>query len=142
MRSSRAAFRTYTSPSRACTCSRTAHPSPARSTHSCTSACSRTAAPRWSCYISSWHTHHLLFKLLVGIMGKGDRSLVKRQGRFGSPLRNRPIPQASSMAPLQPILYYYHRRNPRPPPKTFPRPPPHGSPPRPAPKMGPLKGLP
>src|SRR4030042_5706338 len=66
-------------------------------------------------------------------VSKGDQPLEKKFWL---------IPMDSIVAPMQPILYHYQRRNPRPPPKTLPRPPPHGSPPRPAPKTGPQKGLP
>jgi len=44
-------------------------------------------------------------------------------------------PRVSSIAPMQ--FIFYHRRNACPPPKTLPRPPPHGSPPRPVPKTDP-----
>ena len=140
MSNSRSAFRTHAFSTRTCTCSGATHSSSLRSSHTSASSPTRSAAPGRTCSVSSWQPDHHLSRLLVTIIGEGDRPLIKRQGRFCSPFKNRPIPRASSMAPMQFILYYYHRRNPRPPPKTLPRPPPHGSPPRPTPKTGPYKG--
>jgi|GEM_PF-719532 len=81
MSNSRSAFWTHTFSSRTCTGSGAAHSSPTRSTHSCTSAPTRTATPGRTCSVSSWHPDHHLSTPLVTMMGEGT-------GHWSNPRRD------------------------------------------------------
>jgi hypothetical protein len=134
MRSSRSAFWTHTLSPWTHTRSGPVHSSFAGSSRPSASSSSRTATPGRACSVSSWHNHHPLSKLLVGMNGEGVDHEYKRQGRICTSI-DWSTPEPHRWPPCN--LFFYHRRNPRPPPKTLPRPPPRGSPPQPTPKTGP-----